>query len=170
MNIFRSSSNCTGLAILLMGCMTGCDGGSAKSAKISVVSDYAAGSDGLTTEVGPEFFDNPKTIYLDDNGKRIDALWFGVSGGEMRVMGKDASGAHGPVSEEKLRDGVCKGIAAGGQGDYVRFYSVCVSEVPVSSGVNSQGGSIAARTPYFQIATKDGANTSILRVRFSVEQ
>lgn len=172
MNIFRSLSNRVirmGVAVFAIGWLAGCNG-AAKSTETSSASDYDTGSGGLVTEIGPEFFDSTKTVYLDDDGKRIEAMWFRISAGEMRVMGKDAVGAGGPVSVEKLRDGVCKGIATGGRGGYVRFYSICVSEVAVRSGVNSEGGPIAARTPYFQIATKDGGSSSVVRARFTVEQ
>ena len=172
MSIFRSLSNRVirmGIMMFAIGWLAGCDG-AAKSAETSSASGYVTGSGGLVTEIGPEFFESTKTVYLDDDGKRIDGMWFRVSGGEMRVMGRNGVGAGGPVSEEKLRDGVGKGIATGGQGGYVRFYSICVSEVAVRSGVNSEGGPIDARTPYFQIATKDGGSSSIVRARFTVEQ
>lgn len=148
----------------------GCKGDAAGAeAGVTGVSDYATDASGLVSEIGPEFFKNKKLIYIDDGGKRLEEVWLRVYDNEMHVEGVVGRGSGGAVREDVLREGVCKGIVAGGQSGYTRFYSICVSAVSVNLGVNSDGEAIAANTPYFQIATKDGSETSIMRSRFTVE-
>lgn|GEM_PF-2793118 len=136
--------------------------------------DYSLDSHGYIAEIGPEFFQKPKTLLLVDDatGRALESnsIEFRIADGEMTLCNTAGQcGARGQITREGLRDGTrCDGIAttAPELGVAKRYYVICISPKAVKQFVLPEGdrpGEIPADTPYASIVTQ-ASNGSVLTV------
>lgn len=130
--------------------------------------DYEADKDGLVTNIGSEFYQRPKTLYLMDGNKRIDIQRLVLAEGKLNVVTGSQRGT--PVELGSIDNGAeqCQGITlAVRQTGVKRVYSICVASKSVRLGVAERGDSLAAGIPYVLIYSNHRADR-VARMRFSV--